>query len=224
MNAAPELVPATTEKLILRTGIALAMIYAAFLVLCALYSAPVAQSFLGVTATNVVFGRAAGMSLSYAFGYSDTVAMLLNMLIETILVLVFYPVFVMSLTQLPSQGWLRKLIDRTKAAAERHQDKIHRYGIIGLVAFVWFPFSMTGPMVGCAIGYMIGFRPWVTLTAVLASTYVAIVCWGLLLRDLLEQFAADNHYVPVVVLGAIVCVLLLARYIRTRRSDLSGGC
>jgi len=147
-----------TEGHILLAGIVLSLLYLSFLSLSALLSPGLVQNLAGITATNVLFGRASGMSLSYALGFGHAVAMPLNMLIETILVLLFYPLFVFSLNHLLVIEFLRKVVDRTAGAAEKHQDKVRRYGIPGLVFFVWFPFSMTGPLVGCVIGHMIGLR------------------------------------------------------------------
>jgi len=207
----------STEGHILLAGIALALLGLASLSLCALFDPRIAQILAGITATNVLFGRAAGMSLSYAFGLGHTAAMLLNMLIETILVLLFYPVFVFSLIHLLSFEWLKRLVDRTAAAALRHQDKVRRYGVPGLMFFVFFPFSMTGPMVGCVIGHMIGLGALVNVAVVLAGTYFAILCWGLLLRDMLERLALYSTYAPTAAVAVTLALMILAYFIRMLR-------
>lgn len=207
----------STEGRILLAGVVLSLLYVSFLSLSALFSPDLAQALVGITATNAIFGRASGMSLSYALGFGHAAAMPLNMLIEAILVLLFYPLFVFSLNHLPAFEFLRKIVDRASQAAEKHQDKVQRYGIPGLVLFVWFPFSMTGPMVGCVIGYMIGLRPWVNVSVVLGSTFTAIVCWGLLLRDILEHLEAYSTYAPLSAVAAFTALLILAHFIKTRK-------
>lgn len=204
----------STEGHILLAGIVLSLLYLSFLSLSALLSPDLAQALVGVTATNVLFGRASGMSLSYALGFGHVTAMPLNMLIETILVLLFYPLFVFSLNHLLVIEFLRKVIDRASMAAEKHRDKVQRYGIPGLVLFVWFPFSMTGPMVGCVIGYMIGLRPWVNISVVLGSTFIAIVCWGLLLRDILEHLEAYSTYAPLSAVAAVMALIIFVHFIK----------
>jgi uncharacterized membrane protein len=213
------------EGHILLAGIVLALLYLAFLSLSVLLSPRLAQAFIGVTATNVLFGRAAGMSLSYALGFGHAVAMLLNMLIETILVLIFYPIFVFSLKHLLVVEFLKKTVDRISAAAVRHEGTVRRYGVPGLVFFVWFPFSMTGPLAGCVVGYMIGLRPSVNVTVVLGSTYLAIICWGLLLRDMLEHLAAYNTYAPLSAVATVIALAIIAHFVNAskKRKQLPGS-
>jgi uncharacterized membrane protein len=203
------------EGYILLAGIVLALIYLAALSLYVLFSPRLAQILIGITASNILFGRAAGMSVAYAFGFGHTVVIPLNMLIESILVLLFYPLFVFSLKQMLVMEWLRGFVDGVVTAAGRHRHKVERYGIPGLILFVWFPFSMTGPMVGCVIGYFLGLKPQVNIAVVLGSTYLAILCWGVLLRGLLERAAATGTYASTAVAATVIAGLLLVQMVRT---------
>ncbi|MCP4977795.1 MAG: small multi-drug export protein [Maribacter sp.] len=114
-----------------------------------------AHVFLGMGATNVLFGRAAGISFGYSFELGNVFVIITNTIIETILVLIFYPLFVFSWQSILVIEPLKKFMKRMSIAAEAHQDTIQKYGIIGLFFFVWLPFWMTEPMVGCAIGYLL---------------------------------------------------------------------
>ena len=53
-----------------------------------------AQVVVAMTATHILFGRAAGMSFGYAVGLGHGRGHSVNMAIETVLVLLFYPLFV----------------------------------------------------------------------------------------------------------------------------------
>jgi hypothetical protein len=88
--------------------------------------------------------------------------------------------------------------------AEKNRDIIGRYGILGLFAFVWLPFWLTGPVVGCAIGFFLGLRPAVNLAVVLAGTYVATGSWALLLRAVQDRLAVYNPIGPAVLVGLVV--------------------
>jgi uncharacterized membrane protein len=211
-----------TEVYILLAGIVLALLYLAALSLYVIFSPRLAQILIGITASNVLFGRAAGMSVAYAFGFGHTVVIPLNMLIESILVLLFYPLFVFSLKHLLVMEWLRRFVDGVVTAAGRHRHAVERYGIPGLILFVWFPFSMTGPMVGVVIGYFIGLKPSVNLAVVLGSTYLAILCWGMLLRGLLESAASTGTYASTAVAATIVAGLLIVHVIRTLKKRAKG--
>jgi len=210
------------EGRILLIGIVLLLLYMASLSVCMLFSPGLAQILIGITASNLLFGRAAGMSLGYAFGFGHAVVIPLNMLIETILVLLFYPLFVLSIKQLLVTAWLRKLVSQAMATAEKHQQRVKRYGIPGLILFVWFPFTMTGPLVGSVIGYMLGLNPWVNIAVVLAGTYLAVVSWAMLLRDMLGKLAAYGMYGPLIVMAVFVAIFAFSYVMKRRRLQRLG--
>ena len=97
---------------------------------------------------------------------------------------------------------------RTHKAAEANQHIIQKYGIIGLFVFVWMPFWMTGPVVGCVLGFLIGLRPWVNITIVLSGTYLATVVWAVLLREAHERIAVYGTYAPLLILLLVIATVV----------------
>ena len=188
-------------------------LYAAVILLAGSRSPTMFRALLTITTTHIVAGRAAGMSSGYAHGLHTWIVVVANMAIETFLVFLFYPLFVLSYQKLVVVKPLRQAMERTQRAAEALQPKIMKYGIPGLLVFVWFPFWMTGPLVGAIIGFLIGMRPWVNLSVVLMGTYLAILCWGVVLRQVHDRLSSVGPFVPFFFVGA---VLLLAVAIRVR--------
>lgn len=187
--------------------------------------AMVAESYWSVETSSVIgamsfasfiFGRTVSMSIGYADGYGFWLAVLVNVWVETVMVLLFYPVFVLSMRKLVVFPKLARFIEGTRAAAERHHDIVRRYGIIGLFVFVFVPFWMTGPVVGCAIGYLLGFHASLTLWVVLISSYIAIAAWAFLLYGLYERVAGMASWAPEFVIGIMIAVIL-AGYLLNRR-------
>jgi uncharacterized membrane protein len=129
-----------------------------------------------------------------------------NMAIETALVLVFYPLFVFSYRRLFVIKPLEETMARIRRGAEARQGAIMKFGIPGLLLFVWFPFWMTGPLVGSVIGFLIGLRTWVNLGTVLVGTWVAILCWGVLLRRMHDALERLGYYVPFVFVAFLLLV------------------
>ncbi|MHC5034465.1 MAG: small multi-drug export protein [Planctomycetota bacterium] len=201
------------EGKILCAGIVLTIWYAVTVVLARLQSAELFHSLATMTTAHVFGGRAAGMSAGYTSELGRGVVIVANMAIETFLVLLFYPLFVFSYRRLIVIQPLEDTIARARRAAEAHQPTIVKFGVPGLLLFVWFPFWMTGPLVGCIIGFLIGLRPWVNLTVVLSGTYLAIFCWGLVLEKIHISLESLGPYVPFVFVGLI---LLLAISIHIR--------
>lgn len=174
-------------------------------------------SYAAMTGLNLVIGRAAGMSFGYAVGLGHARVVPLNMLVETIQVLVVYPLFVLSWRQLIALPRLQPYLARIHRAAESHGGTVRKFGIAGLFVFVFVPFWMTGPVVGSIIGFLIGLRPWVNMAVVLGSTYVAIGVWALLLNELSAWAATVNRYAPYALVLAIVLIAVAMQWLRRRR-------
>ncbi|MHB1084914.1 MAG: small multi-drug export protein [Thiobacillus sp.] len=167
---------------------------------------------------NLTIGRAAGMSFGYASGLGHAQVVPINMLVETIQVLVVYPLFVLSWRQLITLRRLRPFVTRMHRAAESRQGAVRKYGIIGLFVFVLVPFWMTGPVVGAMIGFLIGLRPSVNLAVVLGSTYITIVAWGFLLNELNAWAATVNHFAPYALVLAIVLIAAVVHLLSRHRN------
>lgn len=157
-----------------------------------------------MTGLNLVIGREAGMSFGYASGFRHAQLVPLNMLIETIQVLVIYPLFVLSTRHLIRLRFMEPLLARIQHAADSGGGLVRKFGMAGLFVFVFTPFWMTGPVVGAIIGYLIGLRPWLNLTVVLASTYIAIGLWALLLNELNDWASAVNEFAPYALFVALL--------------------
>jgi uncharacterized membrane protein len=167
--------------------------------------------------SNLVFGRAVSMSIGYAAGYGHVPVVLVNMWIETVLVLLTYPLLVLSMRKLVVFPVLKRWLDRVEEAAERHRDKVRRYGTAGLFVFVWFPFWMTGPVVGAAIGYLLRFPATLTLSIVLAGTYIAMVAWAWALFGLHTHATALGPWAPALIVGIFVLIVLTGYWLHRRR-------
>ncbi len=204
---------ASREGKVLLAGVALAVLYLAGVGLTLFWSGELCRELLGVTGTHLIGGRAAGLTVGYAYGLPRWLVIGVNMVIETIVVLVAYPLFVLSSRRLIAVGPLKDLLHQAQDSAQAQQRHIMRYGIPMLFLFVWFPMYFTGPVVGAIIGYLIGLRVLVNLGVVLAGTYVAIFCWGMALEKLTAALAALGPYPPVIFVAVImlVAVSLLVR-------------
>jgi uncharacterized membrane protein len=199
----------SSEGRILIIGVSLAFIYTFWLGTKLLYSPEESQILIGMTATDIMFGRAAAMAFGYSLLLGHTTVIPVCMTIETILVLIFFPLFVFSWRHLLVLKWLKNIFERIHKAAETHKGKIQKYGIIGLFLFVWFPFWMTGPVVGCVIGFLLGLKAWLCIPVVLAGTYLAIFGWAFLLRQLHEHVASYNSYAAMVLMALLIVIIIV---------------
>jgi uncharacterized membrane protein len=201
----------TPEGQLLIAGGLLAFGYLVWLGLMLLFSTDQAQVLVGMTATEVIFGRAAAMAFAYSLGLGHGMVILVCMFLETIQVFLIYPLFVFSWRHLLQIRWLKRFFDRLHKAAETHKDKVERYGIIGIFAFVWLPFYMTGPVVGSVIGFLLGLRIRWTMAAVLSGTFVAIFCWALFMGKVQKHVASTSSYATFILLILVLIIILVGR-------------
>jgi len=199
----------SSEGRLLLIGVTLAFIYTFWIGIKLLFSPEDAQIIVGITTTEIMFGRATAMAFGYSLGLRHNTVIPICIMIESILVLIFYPLFVFSWRHLLVINWLKNIFERIHKAAETHKGKVQRYGIIGLFIFVWFPFWMTGPVVGCVIGFLLGLRAWLNITVVLAGTYAAIFGWAFFLRQFHDRVADYSSYAAVVLMALLVIILIV---------------
>ena len=209
----------STEGKILVIG---SMMFAAFMIVMfgsLLIDADYYKAITGVSVGHLFFGRAAGLSVGFAFGLSSVTVVLMNFIIEVIMVLVIYPLFILSWNQLLNIGKFKAWMESTRANAQKYHDKIERYGMIGLFVFVWFPFWMTGPVVGAIIGYIMGLRHRVTLSIVLAGTLLATICWALFISYIQEWARSIDPMAPWYIVGVIAFIVFTAYVVRRVRRN-----
>ncbi|MDQ2694035.1 MAG: small multi-drug export protein [Pseudomonadota bacterium] len=213
---------ASAEGVILLLGLAMALLGLAALLSSAFWWPDKAHLLVAITATSSLFGRAAGMSFGYASGFGHGVVVPLVIYVETVFVLIFYPLFVFSWHSLLVIRSLRSFMEHINHAAASHHGTIQKYGLLGLIAFVWLPFWLTGPVVGSAIGYLLGLKPWTNLAVVLAGTYLAIASWAILLRELNNYAAAYSSLAPMILVGVVVLAVVAMTLLDRRRRRRSG--
>jgi uncharacterized membrane protein len=210
-----------TEGRILAVGVMLAWLLVIALGIGWLVEPEWTLVFAAMTGLNLLIGRAAGMSFGYANGLDHLVVIGSNVLVETIQVLVIYPLFVLSWRNLVDVRRLHRFLVQMRRSAEASQAQVARYGMVGLFVFVFLPFWMTGPVVGSVIGFLIGLKARQNLSTVLAATYVAIGVWAVAFEQLNELLAAYGRYAAfATVLAFAALAIAVTRFGRPRRGTV----
>lgn len=173
-----------------------------------------ALALAAMSGLNLIIGRAAGMAYGYASGLGHLPVIACNVVVETVQVLVIYPLFVLSCRQWLLPGWLAAPLARLRASAESSHAAVRRFGIAGLFVFVFMPFWMTGPVVGSFIGYLLGLRTRTTLVVVLAGTYVAIAVYALFLDEVDAWASAYGRFAAFIVLAVLAALAMLVQHWR----------
>lgn len=206
-----------SEGRILAVGL---LFLVALLILLAFYAVVNPKDFnilLSMTASNILFGRMSGLSIGIAFQMNTFWLIIFNLFIETIMVLIFYPLFVMSWESLHvvSYAPLKDFLHRSQESAQKYQPLIKKYGIIGLVLFVLFPLTMTGPVVGSFVGYLMGLRHSTTILVVIFSTFIAIVLWTYLIKNFEATLIVYSD--TLITILSVAAIISLVWYFIKRR-------
>lgn len=196
------------EGQILIFGLILLGCFFILAILCAIFYPKYLQQILSITATNIIFGRMAGLSIGIASQMDTTLLIAFNLFIESIMVLIFYPLFILSWKKLDLITYkpLNQFLEHSKESAHKYEPIIKRYGVIGLILFVLTPFAMTGPVVGSFVGFLIGFNHLATLAIVLFSTLIAIILWVYLIKNFEEILVA---YSDILIQGLLVAMVIM---------------
>jgi len=210
---APRELLRSSEVRILAVGLFLALLTAAALGIGWLVNPELAARFTAMTGLNLTVGRAAGMSFGYASGLHHLPVITSSVLVETIQVLVIYPLFVLSWKSLVDERRMQRLLVGVRRSAEASQSRVARYGMIGLFAFVFLPFWMTGPVVGSVIGFLIGLKARHNLPIVLSATYAAVAIWAVFFERMTEWLAAYGRYAAFCLVLVVAVAALALRVV-----------
>ncbi len=199
-----------SEGWILFFGLFLLVVFLFLLALSAYFDPDKFNVLLSMTASNIIFGRMAGLSIGISSQMDTTLLIAFNLFIESIMVLILYPLFVLSWKSLHvvSYAPLNNFLKRAQASAEKYQPLIKKYGIIGLIFFVLTPFAMTGPVVGSFVGYLMGLSHFTTLIVVLFSTLIAITLWTYFIKNFEATLIVYSDTLITVLTTAAILLLL----------------
>lgn len=206
------------EGKILAFGFFLLAIFLILLAISAYFWPERLNVLLSMTASNIIFGRMAGLSIGISSQMDSALLIAFNLFIESIMVLILYPLFVLSWKSLHVVSYkpLNDFFGRSQKSAEKYQPMIRKYGIIGLVFFVLTPFAMTGPVVGSFIGYLMGLPHMTTLTAVLFSTLIAIILWTYFIKNFEATLIVYSDAL-IMVLSLAAVIVLIWYFVRGKR-------
>ncbi len=170
------------------------------------------KTLLAAFIVNALGGRAAGVGLCMAFDINIYLTIGYNMFLEVLIVCFSFAFFLYSFSNRYLRfRFLQKAIRNSQRNALRYEEKISRYGWIGIFAFVMIPLPVTGPVAGSFIAHFLGFSIKRNFIAVFSGTFVAIVLWSLFFEFLSDHL---NKIQGVFAVAAIVVGVYFFKHIR----------
>lgn len=208
------IIPMRSEKRILASGLLVTLFIVISLFVLSFFNPAFSGKILSVITTHLLMGRAGGIATGVELSLPLYLLAVISTLVDTVVVLIVYPVFIMISKHHIENELLSKMVHDTQKSARRHRKGIRRYGIVGLLLFVWFPLHMTGPLAGSFLGYFLGFSHKKTLTTVILGTALAVVSWLLIFNKMSVILGEFSYLQPVFV---IVITFIIYLYYKSRK-------
>jgi uncharacterized membrane protein len=155
-----------------------------------------------IVLAHVTAGRAGGVGLGLVKHFNLWFLFFITCIQDIVIMLIVYPWFVSGYQHVAAWPLIGPALSRTRALAYKYKAHIQPYGAIGLTLFVIFPFWSTGPLVGALVGYLIGLRTGIALTAITIGEIIAVGVW-ILFYDQLHRFSPKLAAVFLAIIFAV---------------------
>lgn len=182
------------------------------IIFCYQIDSSLANKITAMVLSNVFIGRVPALSLGYASELSHFIIISTNIYTEIILVMIIYPLFVLSFKGIVKVKALENFFEEVKQKKNEHKASFEKYGKFALFVFVLIPFWMTGPIVGSIIGYLIGMRHYNIIFIVFISTVFSISLWAIFLQEIMDLILGLDSQFMWIILFLIFFLLLLFRF------------
>lgn len=182
------------------------------IIFCYQIDSSLASKITALALSNIFVGRVPSLSLGYASELSHFIIISVNIYIEIIMVMVIYPLFVLSFKGIVKIKALENFFEEVKQKKNEHKASFDKYGKFALFVFVLIPFWMTGPIVGSIIGYLIGMRHYNIIFIVFISTILSISLWAIFLQEIMDLILGLDSEFMWVILFFLILLLLLFRF------------
>jgi uncharacterized membrane protein len=202
----------THEARLFATGVVFSIFWISTLLVLSLTQHTYSGPLLSMVATHLVSGRAGGISIGLELDLPTWIVVLNATIIDSLIVLLIFPLFVLSSKSMLSKPFFKDVLKTSIDSARKGQRKISRFGIAGLLLFVWLPLHATGPLAGAIIGYFMGLRPFLNIMIVLTGTFLAIISWVIFMRQILEVTGRFSFLIPLFVIVVAVTAFFYIRY------------
>lgn len=180
---------------------------------------PVWSDLLKMGFTQVPAGRAAAIAYGTQANLNTALIAFLAVYYDVITLFITYPVLIFSYKNLFERRFFQKHFKQVFESAQKGMTRVtrlRRFKIMGIFLFVWFPFTMTGIIVGALLGFLLGLRAWVNMTTVILGTASAVICWVYAYEKLFGWLGNIHQGIPLSVTILIIIILMIARIIKKR--------
>jgi uncharacterized membrane protein len=167
--------------------------------------------------TQLLGGRAASIAQATQAGIHPMVIVLIATYVDMTVVFILYPLMVYSYRHFFERRFFQKHMKPLFESVQKSVTRFGKFKIAGVFLFVWFPFWMTGVIIGSLLGFLLGLKPWINMGAVVLGTMSAAFCWVYAYDLLYSWLGQINKSIPFVVTILVIVGLTINRFIHKHK-------
>ncbi|MBL8029174.1 MAG: small multi-drug export protein [Fibrobacteres bacterium] len=177
---------------------------------------------------NLVGGRAPGIAVIAYFELPLWLNVVYNMYVETLIVAFKYSVIVLSLKHYIRIRWLDRMVLHMETKIHHNENKVKKYGWLGLMVFSMLPLPFTGPVLASVMGgYFLKFSLPQNFASVMIGTLLSVVVYS----AFFDFFRVYLGMIQVIVVFVLLILIVFYRqpiisffkkmhhFIKTRHHD-----
>lgn len=168
--------------------------------------------------TQLFGGRAASIAQGTQTDIYPVLIFFLATYVDTMVMFILYPVLVFSYRNFFEKRFFQKRMKPLFDSVQKRVIRYRRHKIIAVYLFVWFPFWMTGVIIGSLLGYLLGLKAWVNMTTCILGTMSASFCWVFFYDKLYTWLGNINKEIPLILTFIIVIGLIIYSFYTKHRN------
>jgi uncharacterized membrane protein len=161
--------------------------------------------------TELFLGRGVAIAKAVEMEMHPGLIVFLATYVDAVTVFIFYPVLVLAYRNLLEGRFVDARMKEIIASAEKNVERFAKFKIAGVFMFVWFPFFMTGVVVGAVLGYLIGLKTWTNMITVVLGTCSAAACWLFAYDSLYAWLEKIHPEIPLLFTIVLIAGLAIGR-------------
>lgn len=179
----------TNEKLPFFIGMMLLFIEICILLVFFVVDPSLSLKLISMVTAFHLGGRLAmiGTGLEFSFSAPTIIAVILTYLTAFLLIMLSIIGFLWAKAK--KFKFFKNFVKKRMKKAEKRAEVMKKWSWIGIVAFVWMPFPMTGAIMGFLIARAEGYKSLTSIMITIPSMWFGVVCWTLWFDELYKLIA-----------------------------------
>jgi len=174
----------SNEKLPFLIGMVLLVLEIAIIIIIFLFKPSLSLKIISMVTAFHLGGRLAIIGTGLEFNFTTPTIILIIITYLTAFLLIMLSVIGFLWGKAQQVKFVKNFVETRMEKAEKRAKTMKKWSWIGLVAFVWMPFPMTGAIMGFLIARAEGYKSLTAIMIAIPSMWFGVVCWTIWFDEL----------------------------------------